>query len=80
MQQAGEKLAKRRGQPFRLMKNGDRVTGIYRESVALISGRYTLIEEADAFTLVLWRPVIKEELGRTVAGSNGEHYVSHPNL
>lgn len=34
----------------------------------LASGKYALIENSRAFTLVPWRPVIEHELGKEVAG------------
>ena len=47
---------------------GDTIRGTYREALQLASGRYALVENAQEFTLVPWRPVIVRSLGREVAG------------
>ena len=47
---------------------GDPIRGTYREAVQRASGRYALVENAQGFTLVPWRPVIARSLGREVAG------------
>ncbi len=52
---------------------GDRVEGIYRRRVDLVSGRFALIEKSREFTLVPWRPVLERNFGKPVAGiSRGE--------
>jgi len=40
----------------------------YRETVRLASSRYALVENAQEFTRVPWRPVIERGLGREVVG------------
>nr|WP_240319062.1 DUF3363 domain-containing protein [Acidibrevibacterium fodinaquatile] len=47
---------------------GDTIRGTYREAIQLASGRCALVENAQEFTLVPWRPVIARSLGREVAG------------
>jgi hypothetical protein len=47
---------------------GDRIEGIYRRSVQLLSGRAALIEKSREFTLVPWRPVLERQLGKSVSG------------
>jgi hypothetical protein len=37
-------------------------------AVNLVSGRFAVVENSLEFTLVPWRPVIEEELGRYVSG------------
>src|SRR5476649_956221 len=68
LQQAGENLARERGLSFYRPVSGERITGTYRESVQLVSGKYALVEKSREFTLVPWRPVIEKELGRSVSG------------
>ncbi len=65
---AGGELAAMRAVPFRLPAPGDTIRGTYREAVQLASGRYALVENAQEFTLVPWRPVIERSLGREVVG------------
>nr|WP_249296670.1 DUF3363 domain-containing protein [Acidiphilium multivorum] len=64
----GAEIATTRDQPFRLATRGETIRGTYRETVQLASGRYALIENAQEFTLVPWRPVIERSLGREVVG------------
>ena len=68
VQEVGGKLAKERGLPFHMAESGQRVSGTYRQSVQLVSGKYALVERSHEFTLVPWRPVIEKALGRQVAG------------
>ena len=68
MQQAGEKLAREHGMPLRKAESGERISGTYRQSVQLVSGKYALVERSRELTLVPWRPAIENELGRQVAG------------
>ena len=66
--EVGRKLAAERGTSFRTMRDGERVSGTYKESLQLVSGKYALVENAREFTLVPWRPVIDKDLGRAVTG------------
>ena len=66
VEDAGKKLAQERGMPFRMAESGERISGTYRQSVQLVSGRYALVEHSREFTLVPWRPVIEKQLGRQV--------------
>ena len=68
VEEAGRKLARERGMPFRMAESGERIDGIYRQSVQLVSGRYALVEHSRQFTLVPWRPVVEKALGRQVSG------------
>jgi type IV secretory pathway VirD2 relaxase len=65
---AGDELATTRAMPFRMPAPGDTIRGTYREAIQLASGRYALVENAQEFTLVPWRPVIERSLGREVVG------------
>ncbi len=47
---------------------GDTIRGTYREAIQLASGRCALVENAQEFTLVPWRPVIERSLGREIVG------------
>ncbi|WP_287786338.1 DUF3363 domain-containing protein [Acidiphilium sp.] len=65
---AGGELAAARAVPFRMPAPGETIRGTYREAIQLASGRYALVENAQEFTLVPWRPVIERSLGREVVG------------
>jgi len=47
---------------------GNRIEGIYRRHVDLVSGRFAVIEKSREFTLVPWRPVLERHLGKAVSG------------
>lgn len=54
--------------PYREVRHGDRVEGVYRRSVDLVSGKHALIERSRDFTLVPWRPTLEKQVGKTVSG------------
>ncbi|ODU20416.1 MAG: conjugal transfer protein TraI [Sphingomonas sp. SCN 67-18] len=56
------------GLPFAKAAAGDRVSGIYRRSVDLASGRFALIEKSKEFTLVPWRAALERHRGKPVSG------------
>ncbi len=56
------------GLTYRRTSNGQRVSGIYRRSLVLNSGRFAMIDDGNGFSLVPWRPVIEKHLGREVRG------------
>lgn len=65
---AGAELAASRPVPFRVAGDGETVQGTFKQTVSLSSGKFALIENAQEFTLVPWRPVIEDRLGREVTG------------
>jgi hypothetical protein len=42
------------------------VTGVYRRSVQLASGRFAMLDDGIGFSLVPWKPVIEQRLGQTL--------------
>jgi hypothetical protein len=44
----------------------ERVSGVYRRSVLLASGRFAMLDNGLGFSLVPWRPVIEQRLGKTM--------------
>jgi Protein of unknown function (DUF3363) len=48
--------------------DGQRVSGIYRRSVQLASGRFAVLENGRGFSLAPWKPVIERRLGSVVTG------------
>ncbi|MCY1246826.1 hypothetical protein D9M72_600990 [compost metagenome] len=51
------------------MADGQRVAGIYRRSVMLSSGRYAMLDDGKGFSLVPWKPVVEERLGKVLTAS-----------
>ncbi|WP_192385901.1 relaxase/mobilization nuclease RlxS [Mesorhizobium silamurunense] len=47
---------------------GDRIVGTLRRSVDLASGKYAVIENSREFTLVPWRPLLEQHMGKEVSG------------
>jgi len=68
IERAGKSLEAKTRLPFHLAKEGERVAGVFTGTRNLVSGRYALIENAHEFTLVPWRPVMDERLGRQISG------------
>ena len=52
---------------FRPTPDGSRVTGTYRRSLILASGRFAVLDDGVGFSLVPWRPVIESRLGQSVS-------------
>ncbi|HBP0140248.1 TPA: relaxase/mobilization nuclease and DUF3363 domain-containing protein [Pseudomonas aeruginosa] len=55
------------GMQYRPAVEGQRVSGIYRRSMQLASGRYALLDDGAGFSLVPWKPVIEQRLGQSVS-------------
>jgi type IV secretory pathway VirD2 relaxase len=64
--QAAKDMTSETGLEHRPVAEGQRVTGIYRRSVVLASGRYAVLDDGLGFRLVPWRPVIESKLGQQI--------------
>jgi type IV secretory pathway VirD2 relaxase len=64
---AGRQIALETGLAHRPVADGERVSGIYRRSVQLASGRFAMLDDGLGFSLVPWRPVIDQRLDQRVA-------------
>ncbi len=49
--------------------DGERVSGVYRRSVMLASGRFAMLDDGKGFSLVPWKAVIEQRLGSTLAAT-----------
>jgi type IV secretory pathway VirD2 relaxase len=56
------------GLPYRPLKSGESVAGLYRERLNLASGRFAMIDDGLGFTLVPWKPSLERHLGQHVSG------------
>jgi hypothetical protein len=63
-----EGLSRELALPFAEASPGERVDGVYRRQLNLVSGRFALVERAHDFTLVPWRPVLEAHVGKPVSG------------
>jgi hypothetical protein len=68
IESVGKSLEDRAHLPFRIANEGERITGVFTGTTKLVSGKYALIENTHEFTLVPWRPVMDERLGRQISG------------
>lgn len=75
MRIAGQ-LSEEMGLPFAEATVGERIEGIYRQSVDTMSGRLAVIEKSREFTLVPWRSVLERQVGKPVAGITREGGIS----
>ncbi|WP_319757271.1 relaxase/mobilization nuclease and DUF3363 domain-containing protein [Pseudomonas aeruginosa] len=64
---AARDISEQTGMQYRPTAEGQRVSGIYRRSVQLASGRYALVDDSIGFSLVPWKPVIEQKLGQSVS-------------
>lgn len=66
--QIGRSLAAESGLDHRLVGDGGKVSGVYRRSIMLASGRFAMLDDGVGFSLVPWKPVLEQRLGQSVAG------------
>jgi len=74
--ETGARIAGETGLGYSEIKPGDRLTGTYRRTLTLNSGRFALIERAQEFSLVPWRPVLERAKGQSVTGVVGGEGIS----
>ncbi|MGI1038040.1 DUF3363 domain-containing protein [Pseudomonas aeruginosa] len=67
--QVAREIAAETGLEHRPVQDGQRVTGIYRRSVILASGRYAVLDDGKGFSLVPWMPIIEQRLGQQAAAT-----------
>ena len=65
---AGKRLSDHLGKPYKAAPKSGPISGIFRETVKLPSGKYALVEKSKEFTLVPWRETIDRNLGKLIAG------------
>ncbi|WP_308163726.1 relaxase/mobilization nuclease RlxS [Bradyrhizobium sp. SRL28] len=74
--ETGARIAGETGLGYSEIKPGDRLTGTFRRTLTLNSGRFALIERAQEFSLVPWRPVLERAKGQSVTGVVGGEGIS----
>lgn len=63
---AAQTIAAETGLEHRPVADGERVSGVYRRSVMLASGRFAMLDDELGFRLVPWKPVIEQRLGQAM--------------
>jgi len=64
----GKSISADSGLTYRETHDGESVRGVYRRSLDLASGRFAMLDDGIGFSLVPWRPVMEERLGRELRG------------
>jgi len=67
--QAAQTIAAETGLEPHTVSDGERVSGVYRRSVMLASGRFAMLDDGKGFSLVPWKAVIEQRLGSTLAAT-----------
>jgi len=67
--QAAKNITDETGLQHRPVIDGQRVTGTYRRNILLASGRYAMLDDGLGFSLVPWKPVIEQRLGKQLAAT-----------
>ena len=65
----GQSIEAETGLTHRPVADGERVSGVYRRSVILASGRFAMLDDGLGFRLVPWKPVIEQRLGQSMAAT-----------
>ncbi|MBD9397983.1 relaxase/mobilization nuclease and DUF3363 domain-containing protein [Pseudomonas sp. PDM11] len=65
--ETAREISAQTGMQYRQAVEGKRVSGVYRRSVQLASGRYALLDDGISFSLVPWKPVIEQRLGQSLS-------------
>jgi hypothetical protein len=68
LQAASHGLSREHGLDYREAVPGERIEGIVRRRVDLVSGRFAMLEKSQEFSLVPWRPVFEKQVGKTASG------------
>jgi type IV secretory pathway VirD2 relaxase len=63
---AAARVARETKLTYRPLHQDGRVSGVYRRSIPLASGRFAMLDDGVGFSLVPWRPVLEKRLGQTV--------------
>ncbi|TWT20310.1 DUF3363 domain-containing protein [Luteimonas marina] len=69
LEHAAKTIAADTGLSHRPVAKNERITGTYRRSVQLASGRFAVLEKGRGFSLVPWRPIIEQRIGQTLAAT-----------
>jgi len=73
---AGTTIQRETGLFHRQLHDGEQMSGIYRRSVELVSGRFAMLDDGRNFSLVPWRSVLDKRLGQHVAAIVRDHSVN----
>jgi hypothetical protein len=69
-------LEKDTGRMYRPLVDGQKVSGVYRGVAVGASGRFAVLDDGVGFSLVPWRPIIEQQLGRSISAVVRGDFVS----
>ena len=69
-------LAAETGLVHRPLVDGERAAGVYRRMVVTASGRFAMLDDALGFSLVPWRPILKQRIGQQLTATLRGDYVT----
>lgn len=64
--EAAQDIAVETGLDHRRVADGENVSGVYRRSVQLASGRFAMLDDGIGFSLIPWKPMIEQRLGQNL--------------
>ncbi len=64
---AAEKIQTETGLVYHPLVDGERVSGVFRRSVVLASGRFAMLDDGIGFSLVPWRPIVEGRIGQVIS-------------
>ena len=67
LESASQSIATETGLIARTASDGTPVSGVYRRSIMLASGRFAMLDDGLGFSLVRWRPVLEKRLGQSIS-------------
>jgi hypothetical protein len=76
LESAAGKIQAETGLSYRPAVDGESISGVFRRSVALASGRFAMLDDGIGFSLVPWRPVIEGRIGQVVTAVTRSDLVS----
>lgn len=62
-----KRLEKETGLTYRPTVDGQRVFGVYRRPLNLVSTRFAMLEDGMGFSLVPWKPIIEKKIGHELS-------------
>jgi type IV secretory pathway VirD2 relaxase len=69
LEAAARGIAGETGLRYRAASDGERMSGVYRRSVLLASGRFAMLDDGFGFSLVPWKPVLERYMGRQMVAT-----------
>jgi type IV secretory pathway VirD2 relaxase len=68
LERAGQRIATERGRQWRPAAPGSLINGQLVGATQLAGGRFAMIDDGLGFSLVPWRPVLEQHVGRVISG------------